>query len=59
MKDTIEKLIRKNEKLKCRLNRIHRDRITTVISVAAFIAVGFVVELCFGKIKEICKENEK
>ena len=52
MKDTTEKLIRKNEKLKCKLNKIHRERLATVASVALFIAVGFVVELCFDKVKK-------
>lgn len=54
MKDTIEKLIRKNEKLKCKLNNVHRARVTTVISAATFVAVGFIVELFFDKIKEFC-----
>lgn len=51
MKDTIEKLARKNEKLKCKLSQVRRQRITTVVSIAAFIAVGFVVELCFNQVK--------
>lgn len=51
MEESIEKLIRKNEKLKCKLGKMHRERITTVISVAAFVAIGFVIELCFNQVK--------
>ena len=58
MKDTIEKLARKNEKLKCKLNHVRRQRVTTVISVAAFIAVGFMVELCFNQVKNNTKGGE-
>ncbi len=55
MKESIEKLIRKNEKLKCKLGKMHRERFTTIICVALFMAVGFVVELLFGKIKILVK----
>ena len=51
MKDATEKLIRKNEKLKCKLRKIHRGRITTVLSVVAVIAVGVVVKTCFDMAK--------
>ena len=57
MRDTTEKLIRKNEKLKCKLSKIYRERVTTVISVAAFIAVGFIIELCFNQAKSNHKEG--
>ena len=57
MRDTTEKLIRKNEKLKCKLSKIYRERVTTVISVAAFIAVGFIIELCFNQAKGNHKEG--
>jgi hypothetical protein len=59
MKESIERLIRKNEKLKCKLGKMHRERFTTIICVALFIGVGFVVELCFDKVKEKCKGEEK
>ena len=52
MKDTIEKLIRKNEKLKCQLGKMYRERFASIASVALFVAIGFVVELCFDKIKK-------
>ncbi len=55
MKDTIEKLIRKNEKLKCKLSKIYRCRAITVVSVATCIAVGFVIEMCFNQIKNNSK----
>ena len=51
MKDTIEKLARKNEKLKCKLSQVRRQRITTVVSIAAFVAVGFMAELYFYYLK--------
>lgn len=53
MRDTIEKLIRKNEKLKCKLGKMRREKIATVVSVAAAIAVGFVIELCFNQVKNV------
>ena len=59
MKDTIEKLIRKNEKLRCKLNCIRRQKVITVIYVSAFIAVGFVIELCFNQVKNNTKEVNK
>ena len=55
MKDTIEKLIRKNERLKCKLSKIYRYRAITAVSVAACVAVGFVIELCFNQIKNNSK----
>ena len=59
MKDTIdkihEKLIRKNERLKAKLSKIYRCRAITTVSVAACIAVGFVIELCFNQIKDHTK----
>ncbi len=52
MKDTtIENLLRKNEKLKCKLKHVHRTQFATVAYVALFIAVGFAVEVCFEKAK--------
>ena len=51
IKNTTAKLVRKNERLKCKLSQVRRQRITTVVSIAAFIAVGFVVELCFNQVK--------
>ena len=52
MKDTIESLLRKNEKLKCKLKHMHRTQFATVAYVALFIAVGFAVELCFDQVKK-------
>ena len=51
MKNTIESLLRKNEKLKCKLKHVHRTQFATVAYVALFIAVGFAVEVCFEKAK--------
>ena len=51
MKDTIENLLRKNEKLKCKLKHVRRTQFATVAYVALFIAVGFAVEVCFEKAK--------
>ena len=51
MRDTIENLARKNEKLKCKLKHIHRTQFATVAYVALFIAVGFAVEVCFERAK--------
>lgn len=58
MKETVESLLKKNAKLKCKLSKIYQGRVTTVISVAAFIAVGFIIELCFNQVKNGSKGSE-
>ena len=51
MKNTIEKLIRKNEKLKCKLMKMRKERVKFALSVMVIIVTSVAIELYVHQVK--------